>query len=181
MPLEWAHSKLAVIAPRNPRGRWWYGFVSSTMVFGAIAAVLQCNAASRIVEELASKILGIPLVCSLGDFGALIPGPLCRKALEISTIFCQLLGISLKKAKSQVGEMIVFLGMEGAFPSPANAMRLPARLHPEKASKWIDTTKLFLQQGRVGHRDLESLIGLELGFSQTFLFGKFGRCQLRAL
>ena len=45
-------------------------------------------------------------------------------------------------------------------------MKLSARLTHGKASRRIDPLKLFPQQGRVGHRDLESLIGM-LGFSQT--------------
>ena len=90
--------------------------MSRAVVFGAIAVVLHYNVFSRIVAELASEILGIPIVCFFGDFGALIPGPLGRKALGISTRFRQLLGISMKTAKSQVGERVVFLGMEWAFP-----------------------------------------------------------------
>ena len=124
--------------------------------------------------------MGIPLVCFFADFDALIPCPLGRKALEILTIFCQILGISPKAAKSQVGEKVGSLGVEGTFPSPANAMKLSVRLTPEKASMWIDALKLFLRQSRVGHRVLESLIG-KLGCSQTCLFGKFARCQVRAL
>ena len=58
-------------------------------------------------------------------------------------------------------------------------MKLPVRLTPEKASKWIDALKLSPKQGRVGHKDLEILIG-KMCFSQTCLFGKFDRCQLRA-
>ena len=59
-------------------------------------------------------------------------------------------------------------------------MKLSARLTADKAPKWIDAIKGFLERGRVGHKELESLIG-KLGFSQTCLFGKFARCQLRAL
>ena len=180
LPLEFSHSKLAVIALRSPQDKRRYGFFSRTMVFGAIAAVLHYNAFSRLVTELASKILGIPVVCFFDDFGALIRVPLGRKALEIFSKFCQLLGISLKASKSQVGDKVVFLRLEGSFPSPQNSMQISVRLTPDKASKWIDTLKLFLSQGRVGHRDLESLIG-KLGFSQTCLFGKFARCHLRAL
>ena len=83
------------------------------MVVGAIAAVLHYNVFSRIVEELASKILGIPLVGFFGDFESLTTGSLGRKALEIFTMFRQLLVISLKTAKSHVGEKVVFLGLEG--------------------------------------------------------------------
>ena len=58
-------------------------------------------------------------------------------------------------------------------------MKLSVRLTADKASKWIDAVKGFLERGRVGRKELESLIG-KLGFSQTCLFGKFARCQLRA-
>ena len=70
------------------------------MVFGAIAAVLRYSVFSRLVAELASEILGIPVVCFFEDFGSLIPGPLDRKSLEIFTRFCQFIGISLSKLQN---------------------------------------------------------------------------------
>ena len=85
-----------------------------------------------------------------------------------------------KTDKSNVGELVVFLGIEGAAPSPANSMKLSARLTPEKSAKRVDDLKLSLRQGREGHKDLESAI-CRLGFAQTCLFGKFARCQIRPL
>ena len=59
-------------------------------------------------------------------------------------------------------------------------MNLAVRPTTANASKWIDTIELFLEKGRVGQKDLESLIG-KLGFSESRIIGKFARCQLRAM
>ena len=61
LPLERSHPHLAAIDLRCPKDKRWYGFISRAMVFGAIAAVLRYIVFSRIVAEIASKILGIPL------------------------------------------------------------------------------------------------------------------------
>ena len=103
IPSEWSHPRLASIALRNQKGKSRYGFCRRAMVFGDIASVLHYNVFSRIVGELDSKVFGAPVVCFFDDFGALIPGPLGRKALEISTRFCQILGISVETSKYHVG------------------------------------------------------------------------------
>ena len=42
-----------------------------TLMFGSIAAVLRYNGFSRIIEELARRIFGIPRTCYFDDFGPL--------------------------------------------------------------------------------------------------------------
>ena len=83
--MERPRPQLAVVALRNPEGESRYGFFSRTTVFGVISVVLRYNVFSRIVAELASKILGIHLVCSSDDFGSLAHGPLGRGDLDILT------------------------------------------------------------------------------------------------
>ena len=74
LSIEWSHSQLAAISLRSPLDKQRYGFLSRPMVFGAVAAVLRYNVFSRIVAELASKILGSPVAFFFfGDFGSLTP------------------------------------------------------------------------------------------------------------
>ena len=75
LPLGYSHANLAVIAPRSPVDDQWYGFVSRTLMFGAVSTVLHCNVLSRILSELVSQLLGIPLLCFFDDFGTVIPLP----------------------------------------------------------------------------------------------------------
>ena len=179
-PPDGGRSKLAAIALKNAADGQRYGFLSRTLMFGAVASVIHYNVFSRILAELTCKIFGIPLVAYVGDFGALAPASIGKLALSTYSRFCALIGVPLKLKKSVVGPVITFLGLEGTFPTPENGMKLSVRLTPEKASRWIDAIRLFLSKGRVGREDLGSLIG-KLGFSQTCLFGNFARCQLRAL
>ena len=62
LPLDCAHSKLAVVTLRSPDHNRWYGFISRTMMFGAIASVLHYNISPRLLSEIASQLLGIPLL-----------------------------------------------------------------------------------------------------------------------
>ena len=88
------HSQLAVIALKCPSDKQRYGFLSRTMVFGAVAAVLHYNVFSRTLAELVNHYLGMPLLSFFDDFGALTPNCLTPLALQTFTSFCTLLGLS---------------------------------------------------------------------------------------
>ena len=124
--------------------------------------------------------MGIPLVGYFDDFAALIKKHLGQKALDTFTRFCSLLGIQLKLGKSEVGSPLTFLGLLGTFPCAANGSRLSISLTPEKCERRSKLITGYLQEGRIAHSFLEKLIG-KLLFSQTAVFGKFARTQLRPL
>ena len=180
LPLDHHHAKLAVIALRSPTNGMWYGFISRTLMFGAIAAVLHYNVFSRLLSELVSKLLGIPLLCFFDDFGAIVPASIADRALAAFTAFCTKLGIKLKVEKSEVGQKVTFLGLLGHFPCHENNFQLSVTLTPEKASKWVCEINGFIKNRSISSHELEKLIG-KLGFSQTSLFGKFARTQLSPL
>ena len=117
LPLNWEHSRLAVIALRSPTDGRWYGFMSRTLMFGAVAAVIHYNVFSRIISELMCRLFGIPMLSYFDDFGGLLPAKLARQGLSTFSRWCEILGISLKLEKSEVGANITFLGLKGSFPS----------------------------------------------------------------
>ena len=180
LPLDYRHAKLAAIVLKSPEDGRWYGFFSRTLMFGAIAAVLHYNVFSRLLSELVSKLLGIPLLCFFDDFGALIPRELAKSALDTFTAFCSKLGVKLKLEKSEYGQKVTFLGLMGFFPCRENDFQLSVTLTQEKASRWCQEIREFLKRRSISSPELEKLIG-KLGFSQTNLFGKFARTQLRPL
>ena len=180
LPLEGKHSQLAVIALKGPKTKRRYGFFIRTMVFGAVAAVLHYNVFSRTLAELANHFLGIPMLRFCDDFGALTPSCLTPLALQTFTSFCATLGIKLKKEKSAYGDRLVSLGLEGFSPCKANNMELRVSLPVEKGGKWSSAISLTLAEGKISAHALERIIG-KLSFSQTCLFGKFARTQLRPL
>ena len=148
LPLEWEHSSLAVISLRSPTDHCWYGFMSRTLMYGAIAAVLHYIVFSRIIAELMCRVMGIPMISYFDDFGALLPAEIARKGLQTFTQLRQLLGITLKSAKSEVGPHITFLGLRGSFPSQQNGMKLTASLTPEKAQRWTGVIRQHLKEGK---------------------------------
>ena len=103
-----------------------------------------------------------------------------QEALGVFTRFCTLLGFQMKGGKSQVGTAIVFLGTIGIFPCQANDWKLSISTPEEKRAKWPDLLPTYLKEGRIPHRCLGELIG-RLLFSQTAIFGKFTRTQLRPM
>ena len=180
LPLREDEFSLAVIALRCPANDRWYGFLSRTLMSGAISAVLHYNIFSRIIDELTCKLFGVPMLSYFGDFGALLPASLAAKGLHTFSRTCQTLGITPKLAKSEVGPEVTFLGLLGSFPTVSGGMQLRVTLPAEKSTKWANPISCHVNDGAISHSHLEKLIG-KLCFSRTFLFGKFARTQLRCL
>ena len=180
LPIRPSDMKASIIALRHPSSGKWFGFVTRTLIFGSIAAVLHYNVFSRILAELTIRCLGLPLVIYFDDFAAIIRAQLGPDALRIFTRFCSALGITLKLGKSQVGGRIVFLGLLGSFPCAGNRHKLEISLPAEKRKSWSQLIASFLTAGKISHSCLEKLIG-RLLFSQSAVFGKFARTQLRPL
>ena len=72
------------------------------------------------------------MICFFDDFGALAPDELEGPALMVFPIFCSLLGIKLKTAKSESGQMPAFLGLEGSSPCEDNEYIRSVSLTQEK-------------------------------------------------
>ena len=170
----------AIIALRRPVTGKWFGFVSRTLVFGATSAVLHYNVFSRLVTSLVNRLFGIPMICFFDDFSALIHRVLPNKAMAVFSRFCEAIGITLKPRKSDVGHEITFLGLLGWFPKAANNYTLRISLPEEKRKALSDLLADFVSKCPLSLQDLGKLVG-RLPFSQTLLFGKFARTQLRPL
>ena len=83
MPIDPDDRKNAIVSIRDPSTRRRHGFVSRTLVFGSVDAVLHYNVLSRILTALTNRCLGIPLVGYFGDFAALIRLVLGDQAIEV--------------------------------------------------------------------------------------------------
>lgn len=92
--------------------------------------MLHYNVFSRILAEIATRYIGIPLLSFFDDFGAPAPSRLAQAALQTFTSFCSLLGIQLAIAKSDYGPRLVFLGLGGYFPRHQNNMKIQVFLSP---------------------------------------------------
>ena len=79
---------MSAVAPNRPDDGRRYGFFSSDLLFGSVAAALRYNVFSRIVAELFTRLFGMPLLRFFDYFGALLPDSLARVALSTFTSFC---------------------------------------------------------------------------------------------
>ena len=100
--------------------------------------------------------------------------------MDVFTRFCALLGIRLKAKKTEVGRNITFPGLCGSFPGPDTDMSLRIDLPALKKRKWSSLIRQTLRSGSITHDRLESLTG-RLSFSQTSIFGRFGRAMMQPL
>ena len=150
------------------------------MVFGDGAAFLQLNVFARMLTELTNQLLGIPLPCFFHDFGAISPSGLAESAIRDFTLFCSNLGIRLKVAKSEFGQDVAYLGLEGYFPCKSNNYRLSVTLTKVKADRWAEQLRPYIQAGFI-HSDERVKLIWTLAFSHTNLCGKFARTQLKPL
>ena len=132
LPIRLADRMTAIIALRHPISNDWFGFKARTLIYGSTAAVLRYNCFARSISTIATIVLGIPPVSYFDDFAALMPAELDRAALDTFARFCELLRISLKCAKSEVGPQVTFLGLRGNFPSGPTRFRMGITLRTEK-------------------------------------------------
>ena len=180
LPLLPAHARFATIILRSPTDGLWYSFAPRALLFGSTASVLHYTCLSRIIASLACRLLGIPMVGYIDDFGALCRTELLTEAQIAFRSLCQAIGVCLKPDKADAGNQIVFLGLKGTFPSLANGRQLLVTLPDEKANKWADEIVACAQANAIQRDALEKLIG-KISFSQTALFGKFPRTMISPL
>ena len=125
-------------------------------------------------------VFGIPMLSYFDDFGALLPAKLDKQAIRTFSAWCELIGAPPQAPKSEVGQQVTFLVLLGSFPTYKNGMQLNVTLPKGKSNKWPNQIHTHVNEGYISYNDLEKLIG-KLCFSQTCLFGKFAREQLRCL
>ena len=179
-PMRVGDSLTAVITLWDGSAHCWQGFVPRTLIFGATASVLHYNTFSRLLANLINRLFGIPLLAFYDDLGSPMLFALGRIALETLTKACRLLGVILKKSKSEWGNPLTFLGLLGHFPNRSNCGALQISLSPGKIAKWTREIEVFLMHGSIPNNDLQKLIG-ELNFAQSMVFGKCARAPIRPL
>ena len=75
---------------------------------------------------------------------------------------------------------MTLLGLLSPFHRKGNNFHLAISLTPEKRERWHSLIRPYLAKGDLSHSCTGKLIG-RLSFSQTAIFGKFDRAQLRPL
>ena len=178
--LDQEYVNLTLLALRRPASTKWFAFVHKVLLFGAVSAVSHYNCFARIFSVLANKILGVPVFNYFDDFGSLVPDIIKLAGLRVFLGFTTVLGALMKDGESQVDRALTFLGLWGDFPNPDNDMLLVISLPEPKKEKRANITHEFAPKGAISHKDLEKLIG-KLSFTQTSVFGRFGRALLRPL
>ena len=131
LPIRPTDSQFCFITLFDPIRECWCAFEPKTQIFGSIASVLHYNVFSRILSSIINRVLFIPILGYVDDYGAPIPTSLGEAALQTIQDFCSILGVDLKKIKCFAGHINSFLGLLGAFPDPDNDMSLSISLTPE--------------------------------------------------
>ena len=180
LPLDPKFANLTVVALRDPSSGRWMGFIPKVLLFGAVSAVLHYNSFSRALGVLVNRYLGIPLCTYYDDFGAYSPSIIKDHALRAFSNFSEILGADLNPDKSKAKDSLKFLGLKGDFPHIESGMLLRIYLPRSKISAWSELISETISKGFIDHKPLESLIG-KLSFTQTSIFGRFGRTLLRFL
>ena len=85
IPIRPDRAKFAVVALRNPHGGMWYGFSPKSLMFGSTASVLHYTCLIRIIASLANRLLGLPMVGYIDDFGPICPSKIIKEALFVFT------------------------------------------------------------------------------------------------
>ena len=127
-----------------------------------------------------NRIFGIPLISYFDDLGSMTPSELAQPALGAIKEFLLLLLVFLNDKKTDLGTDVIFLGLLGSSPRPLRDMTLSIIPPEDKKVRWVAAIKLILTNGSISRDHLDSLAG-RLSFSQTSLFGRFGRPMMTPL
>ena len=114
------------------------------------------------------------------DFGSFIPEELAAAALETFSGSLADLRSDLNNDKSALGRELKFLGLTGNFPQISSGVLLRIFLPDDKITAWSACIDEFIASRSITHKQLAKLIG-RLSFTQTSIFGRFGRTLLRPL
>ena len=171
---------MAFAALRSPDNGQLYEFPPRALIPGDVSVVLHYNCFSRILSCRANRISGIPLVVYFADYGAMRPDSLSRPGLSTFGSCCDKLAIILKMDKRLVDKALTFLGLFGEFPNNNNDNLLRISLPNGAATRWEIVIAPHISSGKILRSELGKLIG-RLSFSQTAIFGRFGRAILRPL
>ena len=180
LPHDPQFANLTIVALRCPTTGRWKGFIPKVLLFGAVSEVIRYNCFSMAFAVLVNRIFGIPLISYYGDFGALIPESVGARELSAIDKGAGILLVIFKDTKSELGNEVKFLRLLGKFPSTANGMTLSISLPEDKARRRSEINSSVACNGSIPHKDLEKLVG-KLSFSQTSVFGKFGRSMPKPL
>ena len=95
--------------PRSPSDNKWYGFLSRTLLFGEVAAVLRYNCSSRIIAALTNLRFGLSVVNYIEDYGFPLPTEISVKELQVFSYFANMIRNWLKDGKTRMWRQIVRL------------------------------------------------------------------------
>ena len=109
-----------------------------------------------------------------------MPRSIAKTGIRPFRRFSAIIHFSINDIKTKVGAMVISLALEGPFPDHSDGMLLPADLTDDKKRNWETRIEEFLRYGRITQKVLESLTA-RLSFSQTSIFGRFGRATTHPL
>ena len=120
LPLQPDRARYATATLRSPVDNRWYSFRPRALMFGSASSVLHYTCLSRIIASLACRLLGIPTVGYIDDFGAICRTELLSDAILAVRALRHDIGVARNPGKADAGNVITPLGLQGEFPSPSN-------------------------------------------------------------
>ena len=111
LPLRPEKGRLATITHRDPSTGGRMAFPPNTGLSGGATAILRYNCLCRITATLATRLLGIPTLGFLDDFGLATPLPPAEEALLAFTRLNEIFVFLLKLSKSERSHISQFFGL----------------------------------------------------------------------
>ena len=120
------------------------------------------------------------MVSYFDDFGSSIPRELAQAALDAFSGFPAEKASGLNDDKSGLWSELKFLGLTGKLHQVSTGMPLRIFLPDDKILAWSALIDELIAARSTPHKQLAKLVG-RVPFTQTSVFGRFGRTLLRPL
>ena len=96
------YAGITVVTLRGPATSNGTHFPPIALLFGSVSAKIRYNCFARSLAAIINRALGIPALNYFGDFGDLVPEPLCTIVLWMVENTSLVLGAPMKTANSLV-------------------------------------------------------------------------------
>ena len=170
----------AQVAMRHPIPRRRYAMRPETLLFRSPGAVLRYNVMRRLFGAISFRILGIPTLSFVDDFGAPTRASIIEEAAFSFKIAADSIAMLHKDTETDVGNKIIYSGMAGHFPGPDAGRCLIIPLSSGWAQLIVFTLSVPIRIRSIAHNSTVRLIG-KLGFASTSLYNRFPRATIHPL
>ena len=149
----------------------------NVLMFGAVASVWAYNSFGDLLVAMARILMLIPVLHYVDDYGAVDIAPLARSSFEMFKDLNDLFGFIMKPSKEQPPDRCH--KMQGVYID-FDQGRVSIKACKKRVKRLLQWIRAITKANKFPAEEAKTFAG-KAGFVASSLFGKVGRCAMRAI